>query len=74
MEKLINELIQKAGLSPDLAKKASDVVLDYVNKNLPEALKGKGESLLNGNLDVQSILGNKDNGEGGIVNKVKDLF
>ncbi|GAA4794476.1 hypothetical protein GCM10023231_23570 [Olivibacter ginsenosidimutans] len=74
MEKLVNELIQKAGLSPELAQKASVVVLDYINKHLPDSLKGKGESILNGNFDVQSLLGNKEGGGDSLVDKAKGLF
>lgn len=73
MENLINELIQKAGLSPEMAQKASTVVLDYVNKNLPESLRGKGESLLSGNFDVKSLLGDSNGGDN-IVDKVKGMF
>lgn len=77
MEKLVNELIQKAGLSPDLAQKASAVVLNYINNNLPDSLKGKGESLLSGNFDIQSLLGGgggKEEGGDSVVDKVKGLF
>ncbi|WP_134088251.1 hypothetical protein [Olivibacter sp. XZL3] len=75
MEKLVNELIQKAGLSPESAQKATSVVLNYVNNNLPDALKGKAESLLNGNLDVKSLLGNSGGeGEDNMINKVKGIF
>lgn len=77
MEKLVNELIQKAGLSPELAQKASAVVLNYINNNLPESLKGKGESLLSGNFDIQSLLGGsggKEEGGDSLVDKVKGLF
>lgn len=73
MENLINELIQKAGLSPEMAQKASTVVLDYVNKNLPESLKGKGESLLSGNFDVKSLLGDSNGGDS-VIDKVKGMF
>jgi len=74
MEKLVNELIQKAGLSPEMAQKASSVVLNYLNNNLPDSLKGKGESLLNGNFDVKSLLGNNESGGDSITDKVKGLF
>lgn len=75
MEKLVNELIQKVGLSPELAQKATAVVLDYVNNNLPDSLKGKAEGLLNGNFDVQSLLGGNDEGGGdSMIDKVKGMF
>jgi len=73
MEKLISELVQKAGLSPEMAQKASTVVLEYLNNNLPDGLKGKGESLLSGNFDVKSLLGG-DGGEGGMMDKIKGMF
>ncbi|HWV74469.1 MAG TPA: hypothetical protein VN040_22275 [Pseudosphingobacterium sp.] len=73
MENLINELIQKAGLSPEMAQKATSVVLDYVNNNLPDSLKGKGESLLSGNFDVKSLLGDNAGGDG-LLDKVKGMF
>ncbi|MEH6308485.1 hypothetical protein RYH73_22705 [Olivibacter sp. CPCC 100613] len=74
MENLVNELIQKVGLSPELAQKATSVVLDYVNNNLPDALKGKAEGLLSGNFDVQSLLGNNEGGGDGLIDKVKGMF
>lgn len=74
MEKLINELIQKAGLSPEMAQKASSVVLNYLNNNLPDSLKGKGESLLSGNFDIKSLLGNDEAGGDSLTDKVKGLF
>jgi len=74
MEKLVNELIQKVGLSPELAQKATAVVLDYVNNNLPDALKGKAEGLLSGNIDMQSLLGNNDGGGDNMIDKVKGMF
>lgn len=74
MENLINELIQKAGLSPEMAQKATSVVLEYVNNNLPDSLKGKGESLLNGNFDVKSLLGDNAEGGDGLIDKVKGMF
>ncbi|MFC6100753.1 hypothetical protein [Olivibacter domesticus] len=74
MENLINELIQKAGLSPEMAQKATSVVLEYVNNNLPDSLKGKGESLLSGNFDVKSLLGDNAEGGDGLIDKVKGMF
>ena len=74
MEKLVNELIQKVGLSPELAQKATSVVLDYVNNNLPDSLKGKAEGLLSGNIDFQALLGGSEGGDQNLVDKIKGLF
>lgn len=80
MEKLINELVEKAGLSPELAQKASTVVLGFVKDKLPAGLSEKAEDLLNGKLDLSSIVseftqGNAaEGGIGGVFDKVKDIF
>ncbi len=77
MEKLINELVEKVGLSPDVAEKASKVVVDFVKTKLPAGLSEKAEELLQGKLDVSSIvssLTSGENGVGGMFDKVKDIF
>jgi len=81
MEKLINELVAKVGLSPETAQQASKVVLDFVKTKLPAGLSDKAEDLLNGNLDFSAILaqltqGDKTNegGLGGLLDKAKDIF
>ena len=78
MEKLISELVEKAGLSPDMAQKASTVVVDFVKDKLPAGLSEKAEDLLQGKLDFNSILsslqGGAEGGLGGVFDKVKDIF
>ncbi|SEM29129.1 hypothetical protein SAMN05216436_103117 [bacterium A37T11] len=82
MENLINELVQKVGLSPEVAQKATTVVLEFVQKNLPESVKDKAGDLLNGKFDFSSLLsgltGGSDekggNDDSGLVDKLKGMF
>ncbi len=82
MQNLINELVQKVGLSPEMAQKATTVVLEFVQKNLPESFKDKAADLLSGNFDFSSLLsgltggGDEKSGddESSLGDKLKGLF
>ena len=48
MDELVKLVVEKTGVSEELAKKAVDVVLDYVKKKLPAPIAGQLDSLLDG--------------------------
>lgn len=67
MQELINELVNKAGLSEASAKQSVDVTKEFIKSKLPEGFQDKVDDLLEGKLDMMSILssfmggGNSDN-------------
>ncbi|MBP3942602.1 hypothetical protein J5U18_03315 [Sphingobacteriaceae bacterium WQ 2009] len=80
MEKLITDLVEKAGLSPEMAQKALPVVLNFVKDKLPAGLSEHAEDLLQGKMDLSTIIaqltqgGGAEGGLGGMFDKVKDIF
>ncbi len=68
MQELVNELINKAGLSPEAAAKSVETTITFVKSKLPPFLSDKVEELLNGKFDMGSLLsgfggGSNDGGE-----------
>lgn len=57
MQELVNELVQKAGLTPEAAQKSVATTLEFVKSKLPSFLADKIEDLLNGKFDLGSMLG-----------------
>jgi len=78
MQELINELVEKVGLSPEIAEKATTVVVNFMKNKLPEGLSDKVEGLLGGNFDLGSMFGGGDNaaagGDNNPLDKLKGLF
>jgi len=78
MQELINELVQKVGLSPETAEKATAVVVDFMKNKLPPGLSDKVEGLLGGDFDLGAMFGgSNDNAAGEDSNpldKLKGLF
>ena len=48
MEDLINQVTEKAGIPKDKAKKAVEVVLDYLKNKLPAPIAGQIDGVLGG--------------------------
>ena len=48
MQPLIEELVRKANLSEDQARKAADVVKSFVGSRVPEPMKGAVENAFTG--------------------------
>jgi len=77
MQELIKELMDKAGLTEESAKKAVDTTVNFVKAKLPAGLSDKVEGLLNGNLDLGSMFGASNNAADAGSNpldKLKGLF
>ena len=60
MKELIKELVEKTGLSEEMAEKAVATMMSFVKSKLPEGMSGQVESLLNGNFDLSSMFGGAD--------------
>lgn len=57
MQALINELVEKANLSPEQAAKAVETTLSFVKSKLPPFLSDKVEDLIQGKFDMSSLFG-----------------
>jgi hypothetical protein len=57
MQDLINELVEKAGLSPEAAEKATVVMVNFMKSKLPAGFSDKVEGLLAGDFDLGSMFG-----------------
>ena len=64
MQALINELVEKANLSPEAAAKAVDVTISFVKSKLPPFLSDKVEDLIGGKFDLGSLMGGFGGGGG----------
>lgn len=73
MEALINELMEKAGLSRDQAEKSVAATVNFVKSKLPAGLSDKVEGLMSGNLDLSSLFGGGTTG-GSPLDTLKGMF
>lgn len=75
MQELINQLVEKAGLTEEQAKKASEVAITFVKEKLPAGLGDKVDDMLAGNLDLGSLASSLL-GKGGInpMDMLKGMF
>jgi hypothetical protein len=73
MEALINELIEKAGLSKEQAERAVATTVHFVKSKLPAGLSDKVEGLMSGNLDLSSLFGGGATG-GSPLDALKGMF
>lgn len=63
MQALINELVEKANLSPEQAGKAVETTINFVKSKLPPFLSEKVEDLMNGKFDLASMMGGFGGGD-----------
>jgi len=63
MQELVNELVAKAGLTPEAAAKSVETTIGFVKSKLPPFLADKVEDLLNGKFDLASMFGGFGGGE-----------
>lgn len=63
MDKVIEMVSDKAGISKDQAKTAVDIVVNFLKDKLPEGMSGQVDSLLKGGGDL-----------GGIKDKLGGMF
>lgn len=62
MQELINELVEKANLSPESAAKAVETTINFVKSKLPPFLSDKVEDLISGKFDLGSMFGGSGGG------------
>jgi len=48
MDELVQQIVEKTGLSEDMARKVADVVIDHLKEKLPDSLAQQVEGLLKG--------------------------
>jgi hypothetical protein len=65
MQELIDELVQKAGLSQESAAKAVDTMMTFVKGKLPPMFSDKFEDLVSGKFDLSSLMGGMFGGSQG---------
>ncbi|WP_118972079.1 hypothetical protein [Taibaiella koreensis] len=76
MQELINELIEKANLSPEAAAKAVETTVNFVKSKLPPFLSDKVEDLIGGKFDLGSMFGGFGGGDAGDspLDKLNNMF
>ena len=77
MQELIKELVEKAGLSEESAKKAVETTVNFIKAKLPAGLSDKVEGLLSGGFDLGSMFGgskDSDASDANPLDKLKGLF
>jgi len=57
MEDLINQLIEKAGLSHDQAEKSLQVIKDYIQSQLPPMMQGMVDNFLTQQQNPDDVIG-----------------
>lgn len=57
MEDLINQLIEKAGLSHDQAEKSLQVIKDYIQSQLPPMMQGMVDNFLTQQQNPNDVIG-----------------
>ena len=65
MQELINDLIEKANLSPEDAAKAAQTAVEFVKSKVPPFFGDKIEELINGKFDLGSLMGGFGGGDAG---------
>jgi uncharacterized protein (DUF2267 family) len=48
MDELVKQIAAQTGISEDMARKAVNVVVDYLKDKLPDSIAGQLDALLNG--------------------------
>ncbi|RYZ34300.1 MAG: hypothetical protein EOP49_34695 [Sphingobacteriales bacterium] len=57
MQALINELVEKANLTPEAAAKSVEVIVGFVKSKVPPFLADKVEDLIAGKFDLGAMMG-----------------
>jgi nucleoid DNA-binding protein len=74
MQALINELMEKAGLSEESAQKAVDTTINFIKTKLPPGFSDKLEDLLNGKFDLSSMFGGGGSSSESPLDKLSNMF
>jgi hypothetical protein len=57
MEELIELIVEKTGISEEIANKVVDMVVDFLKDKLPEPIAGQLDNLLSGEGIADDLLG-----------------
>ena len=57
MEELIELIVEKTGISEEIATKVVDMVVDFLKDKLPEPIAGQLDNLLSGEGIADDLLG-----------------
>ena len=68
MDEIVKLVVERTGISEDLAQKAVETVVSYLKDKLPEPLSGQIEGLLEGS-DLGGQAGDLLKGLGGFLGK-----
>jgi hypothetical protein len=55
MEEIIKQVVEKTGISEDLAEKAVEVVIDFLKDKLPEPLASQIDGVVSGETDLGDL-------------------
>ncbi len=69
MDELIQQVAQRAGISPEQAQKAVDAILEQLKERLPEPIASQIQGLLEGNGSPGDLLKGLPGGLGGLFNR-----
>lgn len=74
MQELIQELVDKTGLTEEKAQQVATTALNFIKSKLPSGIADKLEGIVSGQFDVSSLSGNVEGGVEGGLNKLKSMF
>lgn len=74
MQVLINELIEKAGLTEEQAGKAVSTIMDFIKSKLPAGFSDKLEDLISGKFDLGSMFGGGSKEGGSAFDTLSNMF
>ncbi len=57
MQELIDQLVSKAGLTPEQAQKALVVIKEYIQSQLPPMMQGMVDNFMGGNNSADDKIG-----------------
>lgn len=64
MKELINELVEKVGLTEEKATQSVETVMAFVKNKLPDGLSSQVENLFSGQFDLSSLFGGGSSKDG----------
>ncbi|MBC8332211.1 MAG: DUF2267 domain-containing protein [Anaerolineae bacterium] len=56
MDELVKLVVEKTGISEEMAEKAVAVVLEYIKEKLPDSIAGRLDDILEGGLDAGDLM------------------
>lgn len=74
MQALINELVEKAGLTEEQAQTAVATIMNFIKSRLPAGLSDKVEDLISGKFDLGSMFGGGNKEGGSAFDALSGMF